>query len=158
MLSKLQVSDWIALVSGAASLLVALAALAVALFALYRGNRNTSAATVVALNVAFRDAWERFLNAKEDDQEFHFAELMNLFEIACAICQENSLAGVSADLVKIYMQDTLGELVKSPYADVQVPFLLTGPTTFLHIKKFMDDKPTHPSVTVPNKWYQSYAK
>jgi hypothetical protein len=158
MSNDLQTADWIAVVSGAASLVVAVSALAVAIFAIYRGNRNTSAATVVTLNVAFRDAWERFLKASDDDKEFHFAELMNLFEIACAIYQENSLAGVSGDLMKKYLQDILGVLVKSPYADEQIPKLLTGSTTFLEVKKFLNDKPRHPSVTVPNKWYQSYGR
>jgi hypothetical protein len=158
MISKLQISDWITLVLGAASFIAALAALAVAIFAIYRGNRNTSAATMVTLNVAFRDAWERFLEATPHGREFHFAELMNLFEIACAVYQDNSLAGVSGDLMKNYLEGILSVLIKTPYADEQIPKLLQGPTTFLHIKKFLDDKPKHPSVTVPNKWYESYAR
>lgn len=113
---------------------------------------------MITLNVAFRDAWERFLTADELHQPFHFAELMNLFEIACAMYQEKSLVGVSGDLVRRYMEEILGKLVKSLYADEKIPMLLTGPTTFLHIKRFLDEKPLHPSVTVPIKWYQSYAK
>jgi hypothetical protein len=161
MSSGLSQSDWIALISGVSSFTVGAAALIVAIYAIRRGNKNTSAATLVALNVAFRDSWEKFLQAKEDDLDikaFHFAELMNLFELACAVYREKSLAGNSRDLVRKYMEEILGKLVKSPYADARIPDLLTGETTFIHIKEFLNHRPAYLSVTVPKKWYQDYAR
>lgn len=119
--------------------MVALAALAVALYAVYRGNRNTSAATAAALVVAFRDAWDRYLHDGNDPtrKEFHFAELMNLFEICCAICRENSLIGVSHRLMVSYLRDAWKALEKDPYASEKKPALHTDKDTFSEIEAFM---------------------
>lgn len=153
MLATLQPSDWIALISGIASLVVGLAALVVAFYAVYRGNRNTSVATAAALNVAFRDAWDRYLHDRDETRkEFHFAELMNLFEIGCATCEEKSLAGVSRNLIAEYMREALGALTKNPYAVEQVPRLLTGKDTFLHIKRFMDVQQRKHGFEIPDGW------
>jgi hypothetical protein len=147
----LQTTDWIA----ASSLIVALAALIVAGFAIYRGNRNTSAATVVGLNEAFRQAWERFLPATGTNRRHQLSELMNLLEIASAIHLEGSLAGVSDDLVKDYLNSVLRLLIGDSYSESEIPTLLEDPKTFIYIKKFMNRR-SELSVTIPTKWYESY--
>ncbi len=80
-------ADLIALASGA----VAVAALLVAVYAIVRSNRNSSAATVVALNEHFRQAWQWYFDEREEDKkDYQFAELANLLEVACGIHDEGS--------------------------------------------------------------------
>jgi hypothetical protein len=75
-------SDWIA----AASLGIALVALVVSWLGIWRANRTTSAATLVTLKEGFRQAWSRFFDAQDEAEKYYeLAELLNLFEIACAI-------------------------------------------------------------------------
>jgi hypothetical protein len=157
MICDLSTSDKIAVASGAASFVVSLAALGLALYALYRSNRNTSASTLVALNVAFRASWWSFLNAtKDEDKQFELAELLNLVEIACAICQENSLAGNSRDLMRAYLNTILNILINNQGVSVMVrTSLLEDKKTFLHIKRFIRNKPSYLSVTIPAEWYQT---
>jgi hypothetical protein len=77
MIDDLKFADVIALLA----LIVSFAALGLAWYALYRSNRNTSSATLVTLNVAFRDGWFRYLNAEEGiNKQFELAELLNLVE------------------------------------------------------------------------------
>ena len=74
------------------SLAVAVIALCLSWYAITRANRSTSAATLVTLNEGFRQAWERFFQAQGAQQDAELAELLNLFEIACAIYLEGSLS------------------------------------------------------------------
>ena len=82
-------SDWVA----AASLAVAFAALGVSWYGIRRSNKTTSTGTLVTLNEGFRQAWGRFLSDEVEDREYELAELMNLFEIACAAYDEGSIHG-----------------------------------------------------------------
>ena len=151
----MQTADWIAL----ASLVVALAALAVAFYAIYKGNRNSSVATLVTLNDGFRQAWSRFISAvKAEDEEakyFELAELMNLLEIACGIQSEKSLSGMSNQVVKDYLEQALKLLIGNEYTNQQIPQMLHQPSTFINIKKFINAKRSHLSVVIPPEWYQA---
>jgi hypothetical protein len=140
-----------------ASLFVALAALTVSVYAIYRGNRNTSAATLVTINEAFRGAWGRLLRAPHGIQHtIELAELMNLLETACAVYSEGSLAGVSQELMKDYLYMALGMIVKDEVLNGEIPPLLHEPHTFKYIKLFLKAKRTELSVTIPLSWYESY--
>src|ERR1035438_3224880 len=87
-----------------ASLGVSLVALYIAFYAVRRANKTTSAATFIALNESFRQAWERFFAAQDEEQKhYELAELINLYEIACAIYLEKSLTGNSRKLEKEYL-------------------------------------------------------
>jgi hypothetical protein len=100
----LQTPDQIALLS----LIVAILALLVALLAIYKGNRNASVATLVTLYEASRQAFGRFLAAKtEDAKRYELCELMNFLEIAAAILNERSFAGVSKEIQKEYLNEVL---------------------------------------------------
>lgn len=125
-----------------------------AFYAVYRGNRNTSVSTLATLNVAFRDAWDRFIH-DEQRKAFHFGELMNLFEIGCAICKEKSLIGVSRSLIEEYMKEALSLLTKNPYAVEKVPGLLTGKDTFSHIKAFMEEQRRKHGLGIPDEWIKA---
>ena len=78
----------------ATSLLVGCVALGVGFYAVNRANKTTSAATMVTLNEGFRTAWGRFLSASEQQKTTELADLLNLFEIACAVWQEGSVSGL----------------------------------------------------------------
>jgi hypothetical protein len=144
-------SDWVAI----ASLIVTTIALFIAIFGINRANKTTSAATLVALNEGFRQGWVRFLNTDEHEQKhYELAELMNLFEIACAIYLEKSLTGNSRRLEKEYLNTFLKALITSDYARTEVPGLLEDEGTFEFVKLFLDERIKFPSVTVPVEWYR----
>jgi hypothetical protein len=148
----MQTADYIAL----ASLAVSLVALPVALIAIYKSNRNSSVATLVTLNEAFRQGWHRFLTTSNPDMKlYELSELMNLIEIACGILIEKSLSGMSMQIMMDYLNDILKLLVKSEYATGEISKMLDEPGTFANIKQFLNDKKSQSlSVTIPLKWYQ----
>ena len=128
-------SDGIAFVT----VVISLSALAVAVFAIRKGNRNSSAATLVTLNDSFRQAWLRFLTAKDDaSRQYEFAELLNVMEIACAIYLEKSLAGKSRKLAEEYISHILKLLENDPEKRERLVCLINAPTTFEHIRKFRE--------------------
>lgn len=145
-------SDWIAV----AALAIAVISLVVALFAIYKGNRNSSVATLVMLSEAARAAWQRFLSASETQKSFELAELMNLVEVGCAILNEGSLAGVSKQLLRDYLKEVIGLISKDAYATAEIEKMFSSATTFEHIRKFYKAKRSDPlSVTIPKRWFQS---
>jgi hypothetical protein len=147
-------SDWIA----AASLGVALAALMISWYAIVRANKTTSAATLVALNEGFRQAWERCLQLRPTEQQaeltYQLAELLNLLEIACGVYLERSVSGNSRQLLVEYLNGVLSLLIKNPSFSNQIPQLLQTEKTFIFIKRFIKEKPKSLSVTIPPNWYQ----
>lgn len=143
--------DWLA----AASLFVALAALVVSIFAIVRANATASAATLVTLNEGFRQAWERCLkkDIASDALSYELAELLNLFEIACAIYLDRSLTGNSRELAAEYLKSSLSLLVSHEHLNDKALALLQDKTTFIFIKKFFNQRPSIISV-LPREWYQ----
>jgi hypothetical protein len=137
-----------------ASLFVAFVALAVACYAILRANKTTSAATLVSLNEGFRSAWGRFFTAKEEQKTAELAELLNLFEIACAIRLEGSVSGNSAELLREYLDNVLRLLTGNSYICQQVGPLLQNEATFIFIRKFLKDSRSRPDVMIPLEWYQ----
>jgi hypothetical protein len=147
-----QTADWLA----AASLVVSFAALGVAWYAAYKANRNSSVASLVTLNEAYRQAWERFLTKELDEKARYreFCELMNLIETGCGIVVEGSLSGVSTKMITIYLNDVLELLKANEYAKAHVPAMTHSLTTFEYLKAFLKSKPKYLSVTIPPEWYQ----
>lgn len=148
----MQTSDQIALWS----LAVAILALSVAALAIYKGNRNASVATLVTLYEASRQAFQRFLSAKtEGDKRYELCELMNLLEIAAAILNERSFAGVSKEIQREYLNEVLELLIGNDYARETIDDMLSSPSTFAHIRKFYSNKRNQPlSVVNPRQWFQ----
>lgn len=149
----MQAADWIAL----GSLIVAVISAAVAIYAIYKGNRNSSVATLVTISEASREAWQRFLTAPTDDTKWNeLCELMNLLEIASAILNEKSFVGVSKRLLKDYLNEVLSLLINDAYASKAVDKMFSSETTFEHIRKFYNSRQTQPlSVTTPRQWFQT---
>jgi hypothetical protein len=130
-------SDQIALATGLISGTISLIALAVALFAIRKGNKNSSAAILVTLNDSFRQAWQRFLAAEDETSRQHeFAELLNVMEIACAIYLEKSLAGVSRKLAEEYISHILTLLESNDDAQERLASMINSPTMFEYIAGF----------------------
>ncbi|MGA2652960.1 MAG: hypothetical protein ABSF28_20770 [Terracidiphilus sp.] len=148
----MQTSDQIALLA----LIVAILALLVAMLAIYKGNRNASVATLVTLYEASRQAFQRFLSEKtEDAKRYELCELMNLLEIAAAILNERSFAGVSKEIQREYLNEVLELLIGDKYARETIDNMLSAPTTFAHIRKFYSVKRSQPlSVVTPRQWFQ----
>ena len=120
------------------SVAVSLIALAVAIVAIRKSDRNTSAATLVTLNEGFRQGWHRFLPAEEEVERQHeFSELMNLLEIGCAIYMEGSLSGVSRELAEEYLGNVLSLLEANQEARTRIEAMRQSPTTFKYIRQFL---------------------
>jgi hypothetical protein len=163
----LQAADWIAtwsFVVAAISLIAALVSIYIAVYAVSKSNKNSSVATMVTLNEAFSEAWRRLISSIkavqcnpqcEDDRYMHLSELMNLFEAACGIQNENSLSGVSKELIDDYLDETLNMIVGDEYIRSEIPKMLTAPTTFKHIKKYLKSKRNLPlRYIIPVEWYE----
>lgn len=125
-------SDWIAIGSGAVSLI----ALCVALYAIRRSNRNSSVATLVTLNDGFRQAWQRFFAAPEAAKDHEFFELVNLLEIACGIHCERSLFGISRELSREYVEHVLLLMEGNAALRARLEAAIHAPTTFKYIRRF----------------------
>jgi hypothetical protein len=112
----------------------------------------------VTLNDGFRQAWARFIFAVKTDNDdakyFELAELMNLLEIACGIQLETSLSGMSRHVVKDYLDQALKLLISNEYTNQKIPEMLHQPSTFINIKKFINEKRSL-SVVIPLEWYQA---
>ena len=137
-----------------ASLAVAFIALLVAWYAIARANKTTSAATMVALSESFRSAWSRFFEACEKQKPDELAELLNLLEIACAVCLEGSLSGNSKMLMSEYLNNILRLLAQNEFTKANVGPLLQDASTFIFIKKFLREKRTTLSVVNPPQWFE----
>lgn len=130
-------NDWATLVLSGASLIVAVVALYVALVAMRRSDRNASGATLVTLYESFRQGWFRFQNAADaDTSRYEMAELMNTFEIACAIHQDQSIHGHSRQLLEEYLCDTISKFASDHEAATIIHSMIDGPTTFKFLAMF----------------------
>lgn len=133
-------NDWASLILGAASLVVALVALALARVAMERSDRNASGATLVTLYEAFRQGWARFQAEEDPDRSrYEMAELINTFEIACAIHQDGSIHGHSRELLEEYLCDTLSKFANDAEAVACIREMIDGPTTFKFLARFYDE-------------------
>ncbi|WP_139225983.1 hypothetical protein [Falsiroseomonas stagni] len=115
---------------------MSLIALGVALYAVRRSNRNSSVATLVTLNDAFRQAWQRYLAAPEPDKDYSFSELANLLEIACGIHCEKSLFGISRELSSEYVEHVLLLIEENNDARARLRAAVHAPNTFKYIARF----------------------
>jgi hypothetical protein len=129
----------LALIVALASLAGSVLSIVVASWAISRSNKNSSAATLVTLYEGFRQAWQRFLDAKEDDRarQYQLSELMNLAELACAIYSERSFVGVTRVLVQDYLQSALSLLSDNEDVRKRIPAMFNSPETFKYIRWFL---------------------
>ncbi len=83
---------------------------------------------------------------QSDASSYNLAELINLFEIACAIYLEGSVSGNSRRLMADYLNNVLTHLVKTPSTNEHVLQLLQTEKTFEFIKKFLKKLKEKPSI------------
>jgi len=107
-------------------------ALIVAIYAIRRGNRNASVATLVTLNDGFRQGWQRVFSA-EADKDHEFSELLNLLEIACGIHKEKSLVGVSRELSREYIEHVILLMERDDDCRRRIAEAIHAPSTFKYI-------------------------
>lgn len=122
--------------SSVVSLIVAGVALVVAIHALKHSNLNSSAATLIAMNTGFQQGWARYLDPNSNS-EHEFAELTNLFEIACAIHCEGSIHGVSRKILEGYLCDTLKLVAAHPEACKMLYDAQESAETYEFIQQFL---------------------
>jgi hypothetical protein len=124
--------------TGLSALVVSIVALMVACYAVWRGNRNSSAATMLSLNEGFRQGWVRFLGAtSSESKNYELAELMNILEVAAAIQLEGSLAGVSGKLAEEYLCAVLSLLEAHDDARTRIKLLRQSAGTFEYLLQFL---------------------
>jgi hypothetical protein len=121
-----------------ASAVIALIALVVAIYAIRRGNRNASVATIVTLNDGFRQSWQRVFSAGANT-DHEFSELLNLLEIACGIHKEKSLVGVSRELSREYVEQLILLLERDDDSRRRIEEAVHTPNTFTYIAWFRKD-------------------
>lgn len=125
------------LLVGGSSLVVAVVALLVAGVALRNSDRNSSAATLLAIMEAFRQGWERCEEPDPAKRKYHFHSLMNLFEVGCVIHQDSSVHGASKKLLEAYLRDTLTMIAKDEGARATIAQMRTNPEVFEYLKRFL---------------------
>lgn len=132
-----------------AALIVSIVALFVSFYAVHRGNRNTSAATLISLMSEFRTLWGEVLKHEnkddesdvEDKFEYDLAEVLNLLEIASAICNEGSLAGKSKEICMDYLRKCLSMISKEEFVKKHIPSLCEEDENFCNIREFIRKTP-----------------
>lgn len=124
---------WVAVLS----LVVSLFGIGFALFALWRGNRNSAASLALALYESFRQAWQRWRNCPEADKNYEFHDMMNLIESACAVHVEKTLVGVSRRLIEDYLIDVWKLIEKDAAARELIKTMRDKRTTFEYCVKFL---------------------
>lgn len=129
-------SDIPALIVSGASFFASLAALSVAWVAIGRSDRNASAATLVTVYQGFRDGWTRYGKAEPEDRRYEMAELMNVFEIACAIHQDRAIHGVSREILEEYLCHTLSIFSEDEDARREVHAMKDAASTFKYVAMF----------------------
>jgi len=117
-------------------------------YGIHRGNHNSSATSIITLNEAWRQAWERFLRAEDEAvKQYQFAELLNLLEIACALRIRNVLTGVSRELLTEYLDDVMRLLNTSDDAKGRLEALIHSKTTFKYLRLYLKYLRKHPRRT-----------
>lgn len=95
----------------------------------------------MTLNISFQTSWKLYIKALQandiDAQEYEFAELLNLFEIACALHLDGSFHGVSKELIEKYLCDTLSLIAANTDAYARISALKDSPATFKWLRNFL---------------------
>lgn len=115
-------------------------ALFIAIRQLQLGRRASSAASVVTINEAFRQAWGRFMDMKADDPRRFgaFCDVTNLVESACALHEDQVFTSRSGKLLERYLIAILRVIQGDPAARQWVAGMLHDDHTFEHMRRFVE--------------------
>lgn len=87
--------------------------------------------------VALHDSWCRFLRATPtDEQEFEFAELLNLLETCCALYPNRSFTSKPRKLLQRYLVEVFTHLADDANARERLRDLKDTSETFAKIEAF----------------------
>lgn len=112
--------------------------LIVAIWQLWAGRKAASAATVIALNESFRQAWLLSSQASDDDgKQYAFSDVINLLETACAVAEDKLLVARGGKLLEDYLCHMLILIQQSDDARQRIERMFVTPQTFGHIKIFL---------------------
>jgi len=133
----MSIGDRLALVS----LIIAIAALfvsgGIAFYTVWRADKTASAGALIAVQVALHDSWCRFLRATPtDEQEFEFAELLNLLETCCALYSNRSFTSEPRKLLQRYLVEVFTHLADDANARERLRDLKDTSETFAKIAAF----------------------
>ena len=132
--------DAIAFCANMATLVAAplgLIGLLVAILQLRWGRRGASAATVIALNESFRQAWLHYAQVSHEGKQHAFADIMNLLETACAIEEDKLLVAKGGKLLEDYLCHVLILIQQSDDARQRIECMFVTNQTFDHIINFL---------------------
>jgi hypothetical protein len=134
----MQLADWLTL-SGD---ILAAGGLWAAAYSIYKSNQNSSAASLIALHEALRQAWERFLAATDEEaKQHHFADLANTLEITSALTVKGAFVGVTHELITEYLDDVMRLLDDNEDARTRLERLIHSPTTFKYLRVYVKRRP-----------------
>jgi hypothetical protein len=125
--------DFIAL----ASLVISLVALVISAIALRRSDKNSSASLLLTLSSTISSAWQAVFAADSQSKPYAVGELMNVFEMGCAIDLQGSLTGPSGDLVTQFLKENLTLLLENEEMSALARSLLKNKGTFSNIDRFL---------------------
>jgi hypothetical protein len=105
---------------------------------LWVGRRASSASALIALNESLRQAWLHFKNATTDaDNQYAFADVMNLLEIACAAREDGLFVGETGVVMNKYLLDILKAIGADVSAKARIKSMLGVPGTFVNLYRFV---------------------
>lgn len=98
-----------------------------------------SGSSLIALSEAFRQCWQAFLVAGDDEKKrLHaFADLANSLEVACAVFRDEVFFGHSEDLLENYLLSVFRLIEANADARDRMERLLQTPRTFENIVGFL---------------------
>lgn len=109
-----------------------------AVITLRKGNENSSAALSLSMTEMCRNAWSRYIDAKDERKELEFGDMMNVFEVGTTLYFQDSFAGITKSMQEKYFKDVFKYLAEDFSKRVEVKALADQADTFEYCKKFCD--------------------
>ena len=111
-------------------------------------RKATSAAAFLTVSESFRSAWMEFRKANNPaDRDFHFGELANLIERACALHNEGLLYGLTMELLRAYLDELIEMIEGDPETLARLDNLIVSDKTFEQIAIYRRGKRLRSTLT-----------
>ena len=120
-----------------ASLVISVVALFISLVALRRSDNNSSASLLLTLTTTISSAWQGVFTTDPKSRSYAVGELMNVFEMGCAIDLQGSLTGPSGELVTQFLKENLTLLLRHEEMSALAKSLLQNKETYSNIDRFL---------------------
>jgi hypothetical protein len=149
---SLEADDWSAWVSfwgnaasigsfflSAIAFIVAIVALIYSYNQLVWARRSAAVATVVSIDASLRTAWNSYLTCGEDElrQRLHFGEVLNTWELACAVWEDRVFVGKAGDMMVDTICLQMKMVSEEPSMNARIEGLIEDPENFAAIVKFV---------------------